>query len=252
MNKKDSPSLWCIYHIPTAKGYEGLLYDEVRAVATTHKPAEWLVWREGWPDWRYMSEYAGFEEPLIRPLSLESPPEIPETLVQSEPNSEPNSEAKKENIGSIHRIDKLREQAEQTSTSVDLTSSGDNPIAATLADNIDLSDQAVPYENIVHIKRKSKRYDRRYEIVISKDGQTFKTYSVDVSVGGLKLQDPLPDWVENQFRVRVKRGKSQVELMAYRLGQSKNKSKSDPYRLGFLPLKNEGDESNLENWLKAS
>lgn len=216
ISKKDSPSLWCMHHIPSGKSLEGLLFDEVRAIATsTSKPKEWLVWKEGWPDWRLMSEHEGFDEPLFRPLSIASPPAIPETYINE------------------NTFDKIIPLEKEEGTSI-----------------INLVKEAVPIDSLNYVARKNERYLRRYEVIILFGKQEFKTHSVDVSAGGLKIEDPLPDWVGLQFKLRIKKGKNQIELLAYKI-----QSKHDPnvkFRVGFLPLKNEKDEANLESWLKAA
>lgn len=232
MLKQETPSLWCAYHIPSKKSLEGLLFDEMRAIATaTEEQKNWLIWKEGWPDWRLMTEYEGFEEALVRPLSIASPPAIPETYLL---NQDIDPEASQ--LATVHNIKSV---VSEEITEVDDSNS-----------LINLVDEAIPFNELNYVQRKSKRFPRRYEITILFGKQEFKTHSVDVSIGGLKLEKSLPDWVGLQFKLRIKKGKNKIELLAYRI-----QSKHDPnvrFRVGFLPLKNEKDESQLEGWLTAA
>lgn len=100
-------------------------------------------------------------------------------------------------------------------------------------------------------KRVHKRYSRRLPIEIECDGQVFSTYSVDVSVGGIFLEEPLPRWVSGYSKVRIRNERSRqvVELTCYIVENQKPKQR---FRIALLPLKNRKDEDHLETWIKAA
>lgn len=100
-------------------------------------------------------------------------------------------------------------------------------------------------------KRTHKRFSRRMPIEIECDGQIFSTYSVDVSVGGVLLEDPLPRWVSGYSKVRLRNEKSRqvVELTCYIVENQRPKQR---HRVALLPLKNRKDEEHLEEWIKAA
>lgn len=238
MSLKDHPSLWCLYHTVSGRQLQGLLFDEVRAIAssmTGEEQAKWIVWKEGWPDWRGLKEHEGLVEFLQRPLSIASPPPVPETFV--------NDPSVSNSVIDDH-LSVLKPIETEAPPTLEKFST-DEPI-------INLVDNAIPFESVSFVARKSQRFNKTYEVTILFGGQQFKTQTIDVSVGGLRLKEPLPSWVGLQFKLRIKRpgAKNQIELLAYRL-QSKHDSNTK-YRVGFLPLKNERDEANLETWLKAA
>lgn len=233
MSLKDHPSLWCLHNTVSGLKLQGLLFDEVRAIASSMsatEQAKWAVWKEGWPDWRLLTDHEGLVERLQRPLSIASPPPIPETWVKGD-----GAQSVDDHLSVVRA-------SEQVATSGSVVDPGE----------INLVDNAIPFESVSFVPRKSQRFKKRYEVTILFGGQEFQTHSIDVSIGGLRLEEPLPPWVGLQFKLRMKRpgAKNRVELLAFRL-QSKHDGNAK-FRVGFLPLKDERDEANLEKWLKSA
>lgn len=100
------------------------------------------------------------------------------------------------------------------------------------------------------VVRAKKRYKTRLIVTVEIDGKVFKTHSRDVSVGGVNVEDLIPDWVTGYFKVRLQKpnNKQAIELQCCLVeGQAPNAR----YRFQILPLQNPVDEQNLERWLAA-
>jgi hypothetical protein len=102
-----------------------------------------------------------------------------------------------------------------------------------------------------YILRAKQRFNKRMQVlIIGENGQQFRTHSRDVSVGGIFVEDSLPDWVAGYFKVRLSKfnSKKQIELTCHILENQMAGSKD---RLGILPLESIEDEKNLEMWFAA-
>ncbi len=218
------PHLWCLY-IPNEKRIlKGLLFDEARAVISSlpeDQVDRWLVWQEDWPDWKKVSEVEGLAELLFRPLSV-APPPVPGTKT-------------------LAAVDAI------TGTLTMVTSPGE---FRPPSDDDFVRLEALDPEgggSVVDL-RKSKRFQRRYEIALIQEGRYFKSHTIDISVGGMLLEDPIPEWISGYFKVRIKKPhlKQQVELAACIIEDA-----ADKRRVAILALKNSKDEQDLEMWLAA-
>jgi hypothetical protein len=101
------------------------------------------------------------------------------------------------------------------------------------------------------VVRAKKRYKKRYSVRIQIDGKVFNTNTRDISVGGLNVEDQMPDWVCGYFKVRIIKPnvKQQIELQCCLIeNEDLNEFR---HRLMILPLQNPTDEQNLEKWIAA-
>ena len=102
------------------------------------------------------------------------------------------------------------------------------------------------------ILRSQKRFNKRMQVTITgENGEIFESFTRDVSVGGLFLEDSLPDWVAGYFKVRVSKpnSKQQIELTCCLI---ENQALDERYRVAILPMAKPGDEKNLEHWFSAA
>lgn len=212
------PQLWCLFHKPSGRTIEGLLFDEARAYIsnlTRNELQDWFVWKEDWPDWRPVSEVDGITETIFRMLHV-SPPPPPRGA------SEKSIELPDPSIRGV--IEKNSSYLQQS----------DGPF--TVSDG----------EFII---RGKKRYFKRFEISIEgSQGELFRTHSRDISVGGISFEESLPDWVSGYFKVRIAKpnNKQKIELMCCLI---ENQNSGQRFRVAILPLENASDERNFEKWL---
>ena len=227
---KRKPHLWCLYEVNERRLVEGLLFDEARAIISSISAtnlSNWLVWREDWPDWRAVNDVEGLTEMIYRNL-MAAPPPVPTTasIADLAPQGLVHEEEGDGFTSTFSEDIKLTDSLIQLKPSDDSTQSGQ------------------------FVVRKNRRFKKRYEIAIIVDDQIFDTHCLDISVGGILLEENLPDWVRGQFKVRIKKPnlKQQIELTACVI---EGQTPGEKNRVGILPLQSGEDEKNLETWLAA-
>lgn len=235
-----SPSdMWCFYQISTGRMVEGLSTDESRAFVMGLNESDkqyYLVWCSSWSDWRKLTSLTELP-PVHRELD-DPPPALPGPAEIEALASEP-PEGKKVTVAGQGPQGLV---IEFTGENIQSGSSGSGSIIQL--DSVDITGSDM------FVIRKDRRFVKRFEILIMKDSKTFTTHSRDISVGGVLLEDCLPEWVHGQFKVRIKKPNSKqlIELTACLIGKPDDEEK---VRIGILPLQSKSDEKNLENWLAA-
>jgi hypothetical protein len=210
------------------------MFDEVRATLSGVAEYEikyWFAWRSGWSDWKSVSDVEGLLEPLRRDLP-EEPPMAPYSDkggpagVVSSGEAQANIIFGKTGENSLE-MDNVDMTGSQTGTETD---SGDAPGG--------------------FVVRRYRRYSKRYEVEITDGSNTFRSFSKDVSVGGVQLEESLPEWLTGYFKVRLRKPnqKHQIELTCCLV---ENQPLGGRTRLSILPFSRPEDEKNLEIWLAA-
>lgn len=259
------PHFWCIYNVFDGRSIEGLVFDEARAfVSAIDSQAlnQWYVWREGWDQWRPVQTVDGLTEVLNRIMPVKPPPQparvnastkstltnlqsvaprAKETVSEQKPN---NSDFVKQKAAVMPAP-----FARTPAPSLSQKQSVDETNRSILQQKP--SDSNISVMNNEFIVRNRKRFIRRYEIIIqAQDKNEFRTYTKDVSVGGVLLEDSLPDWVTGYFKVRIAKpqNKEKLEMTCCLI---EDQAPGQRVRLAFLPLESLEDENRLEEWLAA-
>ena len=214
--------LWCLYDESKNRVIEGLLFDEARAVISsleTEAVEHWWAWRDDWADWKRVGEVEGLTEIIYRASSTKYPE--PPTL----------SEVDSRLIApqGMHIVDEATPLEDLSIPKV----------------NAEVNEPS----NVTFTLRSTKRFKKRYLITIELDQKIFKSYTRDISVGGVNLEEPLPAWVKGHFKVRIGKPntKMQIELKCC-LVEIDNEERR---RIQILPLQKAEDEKALEAWLAA-
>lgn len=214
------PLLWCLFHKPAGRTIKGLLFDEARAYISNLDQSElqdWFVWKEDWPDWRPVHEVDGITETIFRMLQVSPPPP-------------PRGASEK---------------------SIEIPEPSIRKIIENNSNHLQQSDGPFTVSDGEFIIRSKKRFFKRYEISIEgPQKKIFRTYSRDISVGGISFEESLPDWVTGYFKVRIAKpnSKQKIELMCC-LVENQNSEKR--FRVAILPLESVKDEKDFEHWLSA-
>lgn len=214
--------LWCLFDIRSQKVIEGLLFDEARAVVSslaTEEVEHWWAWRDDWADWQPVSGVEGLTEIIYRAAPTKYP-ELPTGSQQS------NRELAPQGLYIPREIKVETTQVES-----------ENENSAELS-------------NVTFTVRSKRRFKKRCTVSIEIAGQKFQTFTQDISVGGLNLEEPLPAWVGSEFKVRIGKlsSKKQIELKCCLVEENND----DRRRLRILPLQRLEDEKALELWMAAA
>ncbi len=206
----------------------------------------WYVWKEDWPDWKLVSEVEGLTEMIYRVMHVSPPPPprgASEAVVADIMGESSLKIEKVKGGGDFARFMNVGKKTEATEdTEYPDASSSDTEITTTKSYASRTSGDL--------IVRNKKRYNKRFLVTIQFDNKVFKSYTRDISVGGINLEEHLPDWLRGQFKLRITKtnSKQAVELMCMVI---ENQPDTERHRLMILPLQSESDEKNLENWIAA-
>ncbi|MCC7405724.1 MAG: PilZ domain-containing protein, partial [Bdellovibrionales bacterium] len=220
---------WCLYNSASGEELNGLTGDEVRAVVsrmTTEERLTWLVWRDDWKTWKAVTRLSDLHKLVERPLSTEPPP-IPKEF-------RPDEE-----IAAIKKLYQGNQVDTGAATEVEVMSVSEIP------------DLAIESEGAEFVHRAHQRLRRAFSIVIDCNGQKFESKSVDVSVGGILLADPLPDWVFGYCTITiVKPGTKEAVQLTCSIVE--NQPPNGRFRVALSPLKKKEDQVRLHTWLSAA
>ena len=198
----------------------------------------WMAWQEGWDIWKELLELDSLLHPIHR--SVKGP--IPDV----EPffsGTMTDSVILKDNRLNLPTIDKQE----------DMTLNAGEDIDSDLDLEVEvLGSQSASMPFLKNfIKRNFTRYKKQLKVVITgTEGQKFETMSVDISVGGILVHDPLPTWVVgyNQVKIVNLEKKQAIEVTCSVVDDQ------DPHkriRLEILPLKKKEEELHFDKWLAA-
>jgi hypothetical protein len=72
-------------------------------------------------------------------------------------------------------------------------------------------------------RRTARRYPRRLGFRVSDAGQVFECETVDISMAGISLDQPLPAWVPKTFTAELSHTKHSIKVMCSKVGDQKLK-----------------------------
>jgi hypothetical protein len=72
-------------------------------------------------------------------------------------------------------------------------------------------------------RRTTRRYTRQLMFKVSKNGKKFECETEDISMAGVSLLSPLPDWLPNSFKAELHFNKSKVKVMCARVSATQLK-----------------------------
>lgn len=221
MSESKSSKLWCLANIDSGLSLEGYTFNEARAAISAlpfDERTDWLVWKEGWKQWKPLVQVRELLEPLHRKMDPSAPPyesqlDEVESKIRNAFQEEPESASE-----DIHEMN-------------------------TATRDLELSDHSF-------VERGHKRIKKRFKVHINQGANKFKSHTRDVSVGGLLLEDVLPDWVVGYCQVILVRphSKQAVELTCFLV---ENQKPTDRRRLQIVALEDRDAELKLEKWLAA-
>jgi len=203
-----------------------LLFDEARAFVSNLNSDDlehWYVWKEEWPDWRPVQGIEGLTEMIFRVMHVSPPP--PPRGTETQDVSQDAQIETQSNVKNVSGKTDFPQDEESKS------------FTATFND---------------FIVRAKKRFNKRFQVtIIGENGQTFRSHTRDISVGGMNLEASLPVWVAGYFKVRIAKptSKQLIELTCCLI---ESETANERRRIAILPLQSEQDEKNLETWIAAA
>lgn len=220
--------LWCLYNGDEKELLSGLIREEVCCLLS-RLPNEdrlyWLVWREDWSEWQVATLLPELFVMHPRPMPVAHPPV-------------PSDSSEDEALIEIKKLYQSNQVGDESSANAEVVAVGDIP------------DLTIETEGAEFVPRAHLRLRRRYDIIIDSNGKQFKTSSVDVSVGGILLADPLPQWVFGYCTITIVKS-NKKESVQLTCSIVENQPPQRRYRVALSPLKRTEDQVRLHQWLSS-
>ena len=179
---------WSLYHQPEKRQLDDMRTDYVEAVfealpVSTH--GDWLVWREGFRSWKPLSDFPALLIGLrVQPTGKALPsanvaaPSVPEATTSAT----------------------ISARTSVTAAKVPVFDAGSSDGGLSLAEETDLNDR-------------DTRFQKKWDLRIHNGNQVLLNQTVDVSVKGMQLRDPLPATLPNYFNVEISIGESAIPVV---------------------------------------
>lgn len=187
--------LWSLGHRKTKVVQKNLYTNQlvqrvVESLANGNTVNDWMVWCPGWAKWGNLTEVAELMEEIsiLERLSNQietraEPPSFPQTSSPAEDKPQyqaPLAPTNKSSEKTAHR------DSEQASADPKHKSNQKNQKEESSKTNNNPAD--VNWEE----KRQFKRVHARFRCIIRSSALTFRTFTKDISLGGVALEDAIP------------------------------------------------------------
>ncbi len=219
--------LWCIQSLLDDRGLQGLTFIEIHAVVSVIEVRDrlnWVIWRDDWKEWRPLSQSKELLQAFPERKLAQAPPTLSESVDQFETA-----------IKKVFVENEFSEGREGTLTDIDMDMAKELEVERSQGE---------------FVIRLYPRHHRRLLVEIECDQRKFKSYSVNVSAGGVLLEKALPDWVVGYCLVRLMKpeGGDSRELTCSIV---ENQDPQKRHRIEFSAPTSEAELQSLETWLAA-
>lgn len=180
---------------------EELNWEEVRLIARSIAPKLMT-------NWYYKTSQDSQWKPLL---------EHPEFAL-------PSLDEDMNTIDVFKPVQHTHHESEQSSPTV--PSPGLQDRIRVLEDDSEMESNMIPLETRADDSShgyKARRYNREYKAVTKSGSKSFETKTLNVSVSGLLLEDEIPSWVRNPFKIELYRDEESVLLLCRTLPKDRRR-----------------------------
>lgn len=180
---------WSLYHKTERNQLDDLRTDQVEAIYAALPKAhrkEWLIWRESFQGWKAFEDF-------------------PEYIKALRNMKDPTAAPKPPQVNSDERTDRTR-----VSTSLSPSSKDRTVVAKFSAEDevVNLSLQEDGLDTRDHM-----RFDKKFDIRLSYGKKFFASQTVDISLKGMLIKDPLPSGLPPFFSIEIKTSQGVVPVI---------------------------------------
>lgn len=193
-------SLWSLFNTAEKHRIDDLPLNHVLIILPSIPPAQlgdWVAWRPGERSWQSLDRFPEFEQTLIAMNQQAAAADAP-LASGPEPAA---AEATGENFSELF--------IEPKKGSVD--ESG----AIEIETNFDSRKD----------RRRSPRFKKDWVVEIRVGNNRFVSKTADISLRGLRVRDPFPDWLPLQFQATLLNSGHSLTLFCSRLSRSRNQAR---------------------------
>ena len=244
-------TVWALANFKTEKKYLGLSFRELCLAARVLMDEElesWYVWQHEWDEWRLLSS-------MLNSLEYENGvmPILPPALQKRNNDEKPKSDhliirSMADELDEGVKVSQIQSVASDVSPVVKIAS---KPSRVNFDMSVRSKDRKDELPMREYKQREFKRHRKRFVISIEINGHKFESLTKDISVGGMLLKDPVPEWVVGYFTVKVTHPISQ-QTVEHRCSVVENQDPDHRIRLMFDHFKKEQTKVDLENWLLSA
>jgi hypothetical protein len=224
---------WCLGNKKTNKVEKNLYPNQVAQRVFDHlreglAEKDWVVWLPGWPSWKPLVDVPELihEIGLLKKFTEDAPPPMPmmpppppmEVLQASEDKQNANKKAwenrKPETVNLIESPEVQPEpQPQQAEAKLHvIPEPTSSPIATHQPATVATPKNKAKSDSFAH-KRKHERIFVRYRCIIRSTTLTFRTFTKDISLGGVALEDEIPqDLIGSECMIYITSPKANKNL----------------------------------------
>jgi hypothetical protein len=197
---------WSLFHAPEKNQLDGLRTDQVEAVFAAIPKAdriEWFVWKESSPSWKPLEDFPELLASLRRADNRvwETPPVPDELGTKAGTKAGPSTK-----VSSAVRSKTMT----NAGTKSGIRKSNAKPVL-TMDEN-----EKVEFSLLrggVGEDRLNVRFQRKIDIKIIAGDQTYQNSTVDISLKGMSLKNPLPPSLPSYYTVEIKHDRQLISLV---------------------------------------
>jgi hypothetical protein len=184
--------LWSLYNKDEKLRIDDLTAENVKIILLsipTAKMSEWFACQEGDLHWQPIATISEFYEDVRQIKGVSFAPKMAAGAEYMSPTRPPVEE----------RRPLFEDAPEETAKTLQIENEETNE------------------------RRSARRFPRQLTFLVSKAGKTFEGETVDISMSGLSLKSPLPDWVTKTFRAHIELNGQTTGVLCLRVDDRKVK-----------------------------
>jgi hypothetical protein len=190
---------WSLFHTTEQNQLSDLRTDQVEAIYSAiprKQRREWLVWRESFQGWKPFEDFPELLRALrnVRdPIAAPKPPSIASRGTGTGSSSRTGT-----GIGSGSGSSSGTKSRVRKGSVIDI------PTTVTTMAAIEGEIEGLTIGGTSVDSRTSMRFNKKFEVKIMDGKRVFKTATVNISLKGMQVKDPLPRDLPQIFNVEIK------------------------------------------------
>lgn len=196
------PCSWHLYNNLTRQQMPDVSEESLKLVVASWRQDDlqfWFAWQPGWENWRSVKEVGEImalrvvAAPPPPPPSAMTPPPPPPPMAHDSLNSTPVQTTPPSSLGEllVNEVQPTMPPAQSHQQPQQMPAQ--TQIPASQPAETPAQGAPVTAEN----KRRHKRYDLRLRVILTNGQSTFRTFTRNISLGGVFLEHPVPANIVN-------------------------------------------------------
>ncbi len=202
-----SESLWSIHNRAEEVRIDGLHAFQLKSMLKSFSSASfsnWLIWQEGWVDWQELESVIDSLFPGVREKDIEQHQN--KIQMSSVPSTQPNSGVIAEQSPLTYASYDYRPSEVAPTSTQKNPEIPQSPSTELIEQSLALVEAPMP-DTAVPLKQQERRANNRFQVPIKVflhiEGGVIKNETADVSLGGMRLKNPVLKEAKGSFDVTM-------------------------------------------------